>query len=104
MAIPKNLIIIDPVGYLDILQLIIKSDLVLTDSGGLQKECFFLEKRCITLRDETEWTETLENNCNILTGSNTDKIIKAEKQECGEFFIEDKFGKGNSAEIIINRF
>ncbi|MEA3296214.1 MAG: UDP-N-acetylglucosamine 2-epimerase (non-hydrolyzing), partial [Patescibacteria group bacterium] len=103
MTIPKNLIIIDPISYLDILQLIMKSDLIFTDSGGLQKECFFLKKRCVTLREETEWIETLENKCNILTGANTDKIVKAEKSECGDFFIEDKFGKGNSAEMIINK-
>ncbi len=102
MVIPNNVIIIDPVGYLEILQLVMKADLVFTDSGGLQKECFFLKKRCVTLREETEWVETLENNCNILTGADYEKIIDAEKQSCGEFVIEEKFGDGKSAEHIVN--
>ena len=101
--IPKNIEIIEPVGYIDILGLVSNSDLVFTDSGGLQKECFFLKKRCITLREETEWIETLENKCNILTGANYEKIIKAEKEVCGEFNIEGKFGNGKAAEIIIEK-
>jgi len=103
IAIPDNVKIIEPVGYLDILKMVIDADLVFTDSGGLQKECFFLKKRCITLREETEWIETLENNCNVLTGADYQKIIEAEKMECGEFRIEDKFGNGKAAEGIINK-
>ncbi len=102
-VISDNVKIVDPVGYLDILQLVIKSDLVFTDSGGLQKECFFLKKRCVTLREETEWIETLENNCNILTGADTQKIIEAEKQICGDFIIKEKFGDGKAAELIIEK-
>ena len=50
---------------------------VFTDSGGLQKEAYWANKDCITIRNETEWIETLANNFNILTGNNTDKIIEA---------------------------
>ncbi len=50
---------------------------VLTDSGGVQKEAYFLKVPCITVRDETEWKETLENNCNVLTGCCEDKIAAA---------------------------
>ena len=102
IAIPENVKIIKPVGYLEILKMVMDADLVFTDSGGLQKECFFLKKRCITLRDETEWIETLENNCNLLTGADFQKIIEAEKLECGEFLIEDKFGNGKSPNLIVN--
>ena len=52
-------------------------ELVLTDSGGVQKEAFFFGKQCITLREQTEWVELVENGFNILTGSNKQKIIEA---------------------------
>jgi UDP-GlcNAc3NAcA epimerase len=69
--------IIEPVGYLDMLNLIQNCRLVLTDSGGLQKEACFFSKYCITMREQTEWIELIENNLNTLTGANAEKIIKA---------------------------
>ncbi len=69
--------LIDPVGYLDMLMLISHARIVMTDSGGLQKEVFFLNRPCITLRKETEWVETVEAEANILTGPNPDRIISA---------------------------
>jgi len=57
--------------------LIDNSKLVMTDSGGLQKEAYFFEKPCITLRDETEWVELVENGFNILVGADREKIVKA---------------------------
>ena len=62
----SNLTIIDPVGYLNMVWLIEHCSLVMTDSGGLQKEAFFFAKPCITMRDETEWVETLEYGINNL--------------------------------------
>jgi len=73
----QNLTIIDPVGYLEMVWLIDNCSLVMTDSGGLQKEAYFFEKQCITLRDETEWVELVENGYNTLVGANKDKIIEA---------------------------
>ncbi|MBN2281893.1 MAG: UDP-N-acetylglucosamine 2-epimerase (non-hydrolyzing) [Candidatus Marinimicrobia bacterium] len=102
LKIPNNVQIIEPVGYLDMLNLLFYSDLVLTDSGGLQKESFFLNKKCITLRDETEWPETLENNWNMLVGADKEKICNAEKVKCGEYNIIEKFGNGHAAEQIID--
>ncbi len=72
----ENIIITEPVGYLNLLQLISKASKVLTDSGGLQKEAFFLKKPCLTLRDETEWMETLENGWNHIVGTDEQKIIE----------------------------
>lgn len=75
--IETNFTILEPVGYFDMLQLIAHSKIILTDSGGLQKEAFFFNKFCVTLRDETEWVELVHNNCNILTGANEQKILEA---------------------------
>ena len=52
-------------------------NLVLTDSGGVQKEAFFFRKPCVTMREQTEWVELIENKVNVLTGACTDRIIAA---------------------------
>ena len=68
---------IEPVAYLDMLILEGRARFILTDSGGVQKEAYFFEVPCITLRDETEWQETLENHCNVLTGCAEERILEA---------------------------
>lgn len=78
--------IIEPVGYFDMLQLIANAQMILTDSGGLQKEAFFFKKFCVTLRDETEWVELVNNNCNLLTGADDKKIMSAV-----EYFQQNTF-------------
>lgn len=70
-----NLTMIDPVGYFDMLSLLQNCAGVFTDSGGLQKEAYFFEKPCITLRDETEWVELVENGFNRLAGADANAII-----------------------------
>lgn len=65
---------IDPLGYIDMLHLIKHSAMVITDSGGLQKEAYFFKKFCITARNETEWLELVEHGCNAVVGSNADKL------------------------------
>ena len=72
-----NITLIDPVGYLEMIWLIDNCSLVMTDSGGLQKEAYFFEKQCITLRDETEWVELVERGANTLVGANKEKILEA---------------------------
>ena len=69
--------LIDPVGYLEMAALTSSSRLVLTDSGGLQKEAYWLGVPCITLREETEWVETVEAGWNVLAGSDPDRILSA---------------------------
>lgn len=66
LRLPKNLLLIDPVSYMDMMALIYGSWMVITDSGGLQKEAYAWSKYCCTLRNTTEWTETMTNNRNIL--------------------------------------
>lgn len=73
----SNLTIIDPVGYLNMVWLIKTCSLIMTDSGGLQKEAFFFAKPCITLRDDTEWGELVEGGFNVLTGAQKDLIMNA---------------------------
>ena len=65
---------IDPVGYFDMIALLKRCSIVLTDSGGLQKEAFFFSSPCVTLRDQTEWVELVENGFNMLAGANYDEI------------------------------
>jgi UDP-N-acetylglucosamine 2-epimerase len=69
--------LIDPVGYLEMVSLTRSARRVVTDSGGLQKEAYWLGVPCVTLRDETEWVETVEVGWNILAGSNRDRIVEA---------------------------
>jgi UDP-GlcNAc3NAcA epimerase len=71
--------LIDPVGYFDMLELLKNCNLVVTDSGGLQKEAFFNNKHCIIVREETEWTELVENGFAKIVGTNKTKIIEAFK-------------------------
>lgn len=99
----SDVVIIDPVGYLNMVWLIDNSQLVMTDSGGLQKEAFFFEKPCITLRDETEWVELVSNNFNILVGADKTKIITAFNQhKFSNDYSVDLYGNGLASSKIVD--
>ncbi|WP_333859739.1 non-hydrolyzing UDP-N-acetylglucosamine 2-epimerase [Clostridium sp.] len=97
-----NVNVIEPVGYLEMINLEMNSQKIVTDSGGVQKEAFFMKKPCITMRDETEWVETVENGWNIIVGTDKDKILEGILN-----FIPDRnqksiFGKGDAAVKILD--
>ena len=98
----QNLTLIEPVGYLEMVYLIKNSKMIMTDSGGLQKEAYFFEKPCITLRDETEWVELVDNGFNVLVGAEKSKIINAHKEfEFNKDFDLNLYGDGHASKIII---
>ena len=95
--------IIDPVGYFDMIMLLKNCELVITDSGGVQKEAFFFGKHCITLREQTEWVELVEHGFNQLVGTDTellDNAFQYFKTKKSDFSI-DLYGKGKAAEIAV---
>jgi len=102
----KNLTIINPVGFLNMVWLIDHAGLVMTDSGGLQKEAYFFAVPCITLRDETEWVELVEAGANVLVGADKTKILAAHQQASNRSAIDDLdpslYGGGQASRRIVS--
>ena len=95
-----NIHFIEPIGYVESLSYQNYSDAIITDSGGMQKEAYMLQKKCITVRSETEWIETLQNGWNTLVFDNVGEIPEILKVPCGAHF-PDVYGKGNAAAEIV---
>ncbi len=96
-----NVIMLEPVGYLDMLTLEQHARLILTDSGGIQKEAYFFATPCITLRDETEWVETVQAGWNVVVGADFDKLLFYVRTFAPEGRPAPIFGDGKTAEKIV---
>lgn len=104
MNLKLNFKVINPVGYFDMIELLKNCDLVVTDSGGIQKEAYFFRRNCVTLRNETEWVELLDQGVNRLAGNSEREIadsidIMLNKESN---FETNLYGNGNSCQIICN--
>ena len=100
-----NIIITEPVSFLDMIQLEAKSSLIITDSGGVQKEAYFFHKPCVILRPETEWIELVKNGTAILADADTKKIIFSFKTLFNntELVFNPIFGNGKAASFICTK-
>jgi UDP-GlcNAc3NAcA epimerase len=97
----NNIEFCSPLSYFDLIGLQIESSCIITDSGGIQKEAYLNKKKCITLRSETEWNETLTNGWNILVYENLNELKKYIGLVPGEY-IEGVYGSGDTASKITN--
>jgi len=94
--------LVDPLPYLDMIRLEMSADLILTDSGGVQKEAFFFQVPCVTLRDETEWVETVEMGWNILSGPSRTNIVRyASTRTRPDVSDLHPYGDGSAGDLII---
>ena len=96
----KKTKVIKPVGYLDMLILEENAKKILTDSGGMQKEAYIFKVPCVTLRENTEWAETIEEGWNVLVGADKERIIKMVNDFEPKGEQRDVFGSGDASEKI----
>jgi UDP-N-acetylglucosamine 2-epimerase (non-hydrolysing) len=99
----RELDVVDPVGYLDFLRLVMGAERVATDSGGVQKEAFYLDTPCVTMRDETEWTETVDSGWNVLVGADPAAIRRELRRPFDTAAKPDLYGDGTAAERIVRQ-
>ena len=100
-AIPENVLLIEPVGYLDMVLLEQHARLILTDSGGVQKEAYFHGVPCLTLRPETEWRETVEAGWNRVVDADEEAIVHAAAERFWPAERPALFGDGHAAERLV---
>lgn len=104
LGLSLEMTVLEPVGYLEMIWLLKHCNAVVSDSGGVQKEAFFFKKPCITMRDQTEWVELIDNGVNVLAGADTQKIIEFTQAMLNKT-IEDPFnlyGGGQASQNIAN--
>lgn len=97
----SNIHFIEPVGYVESVSYQKFADCVITDSGGMQKEAYMLKRKCITIRSETEWIETLKNGWNTLIFERVENIQSIINTPCGDY-VPDIYGNGHAAEKIVD--
>lgn len=104
LCAPPGVLRMGPVGYFEMLGLLRASALVLTDSGGLQKEAYFFAKPCVTLREETEWVETVDSGCNMLGGADPARIIHAARSllDTAPDFSSRPYGDGTASRQVLD--
>jgi UDP-N-acetylglucosamine 2-epimerase (non-hydrolysing) len=98
--LPANIFITMPLGYLDMVKLMRHASKILTDSGGIQKEAYLLGVPCITLRENTEWVETVEEGWNVLVGADRDTIVDSINYFCPIKDLSDIFGCSAAKKIV----
>ena len=105
LANNQKIKIIQPAGFLDIIALEKNAELIITDSGGLQKEAYFFQKPCVILRPETEWVEIVENGNAIVSDADETRIVAAANHllHKKEFTYPSLFGDGKASEFIIQK-
>ncbi len=96
----KNLRLIEPLGYIDFVKLMQSAYKIITDSGGVQKESYLLHVPCVTIRENTEWVETVKAGWNVLAGTSAGRIINAVRNWWPTTSIEPIFGNGDTSKII----
>lgn len=94
--------VIEPVGYLDMVLLEKGANKIVTDSGGVQKEAYFMHKPCITMRDQTEWVETINCGWNVLVQADKARIVDAINNFNPSNYVDNLFGKGNAAQLMVD--
>jgi UDP-GlcNAc3NAcA epimerase len=102
----RNVIVVDPVSFIDMVALEQSASVIVTDSGGVQKEAFFYGVPCITMRDETEWVETVNLGANQLVGADANRIseafYQAEKNGCLDI-ADQPYGNGCASDKILKQ-
>jgi UDP-N-acetylglucosamine 2-epimerase len=98
---PRNVTLIDPAGYLEMLVLEESAEVIVTDSGGVQKEAYFAGRPCVTLRDSTEWPETVDAGWNVLVGADPRRIASAMRDFRPEGRRPELFGDGHAARRVV---
>lgn len=101
LRLPDTMILAEPFGYIDMIALEQAADMILTDSGGVQKEACWLGIPCLTLRDETEWQETVDTKWNMLVGADTERILDGVERHHRPNTPTLFYGDGHSAEKCV---
>lgn len=103
LVVSPNVRVLEPLGYLDMISVLAAAGCLLTDSGGMQKEAYYLGVPCVTMRDETEWVETVETGWNALVGADADRIVAAVRTQSGQRRPRPPlYGDGRTAERIVD--